>query len=128
MQGGKPLADRKRPVVAFYKVEEIFNIAEQREALDLAGDSSESGSEDEEDGLSEDSADIEGCVTPSRCPDFELDRSTNLGFIFLQGMLSGKGLAGFPDYELSVQPRTAVDVDDEAPTEGDWKIHRIDLE
>ena len=60
-------------------------------------------------------------MLPSHCPDFELDQSTNLGSVFLQGMLSGKGLAGFSDYELSMQPRTAVDVDDEAPTEDDWR-------
>jgi len=31
-----------------------------------------------------------GCVLPSVCPDFELDGSANLEFIFLQGMLSEK--------------------------------------
>ena len=67
--------------------------------------------------ISAKTADIEGCVPLSRCPDFELDRSTNPRSILLQGMLSGKGLAGFSDYELSVQPRTAVDADDKAPTE-----------
>ena len=57
-------------------------------------------------------------MPPRFCPDFELDGSANLGSIFLQGMLSGKGLAGFSDYyELSAQPRTAVNVDDEASTE-----------
>ena len=69
--------------------------------------------------ISAKTADIEGCVPLSRCPDFELDRSTNLGSIFLQRTLSRKGLAGFSDYELSMQPRIAVDVDDGAPTEGD---------
>jgi len=60
-------------------------------------------------------------MPPSICPDFELDGSANPGSIFLQGMLSEREPVGFSkNYELSAQPSTVGDVDNETPAENDW--------
>jgi hypothetical protein len=83
----------------------IFNAGKQCEALDL--------------GLAR-ILPISRVVLPSVYPDFELDGSANLGSAFLQGMLAKGELTGFPNnYELSAQPSTVGDADNEAPTEGD---------
>ena len=56
-QERKGIVAERRPVVAFYKVEEeIFNAAKQRQAVDLTGDDSDSEpeSKEEEGNLDED--------------------------------------------------------------------------
>ena len=90
MPGRANPIEAKLTSFTFYEVEEIFNTTKQCEALDLAGDSSELESKDGEDCLRKHSANIEGYMPPSVCPDFGLGGSTDLGSIFLQGMLSGK--------------------------------------
>ena len=59
---------------------------------------------------------------PGVRPDFELDEAANLGSIFLRGMLSEKEPTGLSNsYETSRQLSDGGDVDNEAPTDDDWK-------
>lgn len=116
---------KKRPVVAFYEVEEeIFNTPKQRRALDPAGDDSEPDSKEEGDVLNKNSSIINlgSSTLPDTCPDLELDGEADLGSTLLRGMLSEKKLNGFSNgYEVPKQPDIAGEADNKAPTDDDWK-------